>query len=52
VSLHRDLELQPLADPHDPDDWRPSSVWALVSDERADVAVVVWDTRTGAVEPA
>jgi quercetin dioxygenase-like cupin family protein len=40
VSRHRDLEFFPLADPADPDDWRPNSVVALVSDRAADVAVI------------
>lgn len=47
MSLHRDLELQPLADPDDPDDWRPSSRWAFVTNEKADVAVIVEEIAVG-----
>lgn len=41
MSLHRDPELVPFTDPTDPDDWRPDSAWALVSDARVDMAVIV-----------
>ena len=41
MGLHRDFDLQPLTDPHDPDDWRPNSIWTLVAEEAADVAVIV-----------
>jgi quercetin dioxygenase-like cupin family protein len=51
MSLHRDLELQPITDPHDPDDWRPGSVWAVVSDETADVAIVVEEIGVGDAIP-
>jgi hypothetical protein len=42
MSLPRDFDLQPLTDPGDPDDWRPSSAWALVHDPQADTAVAYW----------
>ncbi len=51
MSLHRDLELQPLADPDDPDDWRPSSRWAFVTNEKADVAVIVEEIAVGDTIP-
>jgi quercetin dioxygenase-like cupin family protein len=47
VSLHRDLELEPLTDPNDPDDWRPGSRWAVVSDDRANVAIIVEEIGVG-----
>jgi quercetin dioxygenase-like cupin family protein len=51
MGLHRDLQLEPLADPADPDDWRPSSRWALVTDDRADVAIVVEEIAVGDAIP-
>jgi quercetin dioxygenase-like cupin family protein len=51
MPLHRDVELAPLADANDPDDWRPSSRWALISDERADVAVIVEEIAVGDAIP-
>ena len=51
MSLHRDLELRPLADPDDPDDWRPSSRWAFVTNEKADVAVIVEEIAVGDTIP-
>jgi len=41
------LELQPLADPADPDDWRPKSRWALASDPRASLAVIAEEIAPG-----
>ena len=41
------LELQPLADPGDPDDWRPNSRWALASDPRASLAVIAEEIAPG-----
>lgn len=41
------LELQPLADPQDPDDWRPRSRWALASDPRASLAVIAEEIAPG-----
>jgi quercetin dioxygenase-like cupin family protein len=41
------LELQPLADPRDPDDWRPRSRWALASDPRASLAVIAEEIAPG-----
>lgn len=51
VSLHRDLELSPITDPGDPDDWRPNSSWAVVSHESADVAIVVEEIGIGDAIP-
>jgi quercetin dioxygenase-like cupin family protein len=51
VPLHRDVELSPLDDASDPDDWRPNSVWGLISDERADVAVIVEEIAVGDAIP-
>lgn len=51
MSLHRDLDLQPLTDPGDPDDWRPNSRLALVSDERVDMAVIVEELGVGDAIP-
>ena len=47
MSLHRDLELRPLTDPGDPDDWRPGSSWALAADPDADMAVIVEEIGVG-----
>lgn len=41
------LELQPLADQRDPDDWRPRSRWALASDQRASLAVIAEEIAPG-----
>jgi quercetin dioxygenase-like cupin family protein len=43
--------LQSLADSGDPDDWRPSSKFALVSDERAGMAVIVEEIAAGEAIP-
>ena len=51
VGLHRDLELTPLTDPGDPDDWRPNSAWALVAEEEADLAVIVEEIGVGDAIP-
>lgn len=51
MSVHRDLDLEPIADASDPDDWRPDSRFALVSDERADVAVIVEEIAPGDAIP-
>jgi quercetin dioxygenase-like cupin family protein len=51
VPLHRNVELRPLADPDDPDDWRPNSIWGLISDARADVAVIVEEIAVGDAIP-
>jgi quercetin dioxygenase-like cupin family protein len=40
MSLHRDLQFQPLAATEDPDDWRPDSLLAFAVDGHADMAVV------------
>ena len=41
------LELQPLTDPADPDDWRPSSRWAFASDPGASLAAFVEEIAPG-----
>ena len=41
------LEFQPLADPGDPDDWRPNSLWAFASDRRASLAVIAEEIAQG-----
>ena len=51
MGLHRDFDLQPLTDPTDPDDWRPNSIWALVSEESANVAVIVEEIGVGDAIP-
>jgi quercetin dioxygenase-like cupin family protein len=51
MSLHRDFDLQPIADDGDPDDWRPNSRWALVNDPRADLAVIVEELAVGDAIP-
>ena len=51
MGLHRDFDLQPLTDPADPDDWRPNSIWALVSEESANVAVIVEEIGVGDAIP-
>ncbi len=51
MSLHRRPELKPLTDPGDPDDWRPNSIWALVADVRADMAVIVEEIGAGDAIP-
>jgi quercetin dioxygenase-like cupin family protein len=51
VPLHRNVDLRPLADPADPDDWRPNSVWGLISDARADVAVIIEEIAVGDAIP-
>ena len=51
MSLHRDVELQSLADSGDPDDWRPNSKFALVSDERAGMALIVEEIAAGEAIP-
>jgi quercetin dioxygenase-like cupin family protein len=51
MGLHRDFDLQPLTDPADLDDWRPNSIWALVSEESANVAVIVEEIGVGDAIP-
>jgi quercetin dioxygenase-like cupin family protein len=51
VGLHRDFDLQPLTDPGDPDDWRPNSIWTLVAEESADVAVIIEEIGVGDAIP-
>ena len=41
------LELKPLADPGDPDDWRPHSLWAFASDPRTSLAVIAEEIAPG-----
>lgn len=42
-----DIELHPIADERDPDDWRPSSRAAFVSDPDASIAVIVEQIAVG-----
>jgi quercetin dioxygenase-like cupin family protein len=51
MGLHRDFDLQPLTDPADPDDWRPNSIWTLVAEERANVAIIVEEIGVGDAIP-
>ena len=51
MGLHRDFDLQALTDPADPDDWRPNSIWALVSEESANVGVIVEEIGVGDAIP-
>ena len=51
MSLHHDLDLQPVNDAADPDDWRPNSVLAFATDERADMAVIVEEIGAGDAIP-
>jgi quercetin dioxygenase-like cupin family protein len=51
VALHRDLDLRPLDDASDPDDWRPNSRLAFVAHERADMAVIVEEIAPGDAIP-
>ena len=51
MPLHRDVELSPLADSNDPDDWRPNSLWGLIADARADVAVIIEEIAVGDAIP-
>lgn len=51
MGLHRNLELRPVTDPGDPDDWRPGSAWALVAEEDADLAVIVEELGVGDAIP-
>jgi quercetin dioxygenase-like cupin family protein len=47
VAVVRDIELHPLADERDPDDWRPRSTAAFVSDPVASAAVIVEHVAVG-----
>jgi quercetin dioxygenase-like cupin family protein len=47
VALHRDLEFNSLDDGSDPDDWRPGSRLALVTDADADLAVIAEQIGVG-----
>jgi quercetin dioxygenase-like cupin family protein len=51
MSHHREFDFEPVADPGDPDDWRPNSVLALVADERADLAIIVEQIAPGDAIP-
>ena len=51
VALHRDLAFNTLDDGSDPDDWRPASRLALVSDPDADLAVIVEEIGVGDAIP-
>ena len=47
MAVVRPLELQPIADTADPDDWRPNSRWAFAADPEAALAVVVEEIAPG-----
>ena len=47
MAVVREIELEPITDPADPDDWRPNSRWALVSDDGTSLAVVVEEIAPG-----
>jgi quercetin dioxygenase-like cupin family protein len=47
LAVVSDLELHPLADERDPDDWRPSSRAAFVSDPHASLAVIAEEIAPG-----
>lgn len=51
MGLHRDFEFTPLDDASDPDDWRPESRWALVSDPDADMTVIAEQIGVGDTIP-
>ena len=51
MGLHRGLELRPMTDPGDPDDWRPNSAWAVVADDHAEMAVIVEELGVGDAIP-
>jgi len=51
VGLHRDFEFTPLDDGSDPDDWRPESRFALVTDPDADMAVIAEQIGVGDTIP-
>jgi quercetin dioxygenase-like cupin family protein len=40
VSIHRELQFHELADPSDPDDWRPNSRMAFAGDPDTDMVVI------------
>ena len=41
MAVIQDVRLDPIANPGDPDDWRPNSRWALVTDPGASLAVII-----------
>jgi quercetin dioxygenase-like cupin family protein len=51
VGLHRDIELAPLADSSDPDDWRPGSRLGIIADPDANVAVIAEQIGVGDTIP-
>jgi quercetin dioxygenase-like cupin family protein len=51
MGLQRDLRFQPLADPGDPDDWRPDSELAFAVDDKADMLVVAEQLAPGDAIP-
>jgi quercetin dioxygenase-like cupin family protein len=51
MGLYRDLEFNSLDDGSDPDDWRPGSRLALVSDPDADMAVIAEHIGVGDTIP-
>lgn len=51
MGLHRDLEFNSLDDGSDPDDWRPGSQLALVTDPDANLAVIAEKIGVGDAVP-
>jgi quercetin dioxygenase-like cupin family protein len=51
VSLYRDLEFNTLDDGSDPDDWRPGSRLAFVSDPDVNMAVIAEQIGVGEAIP-
>jgi quercetin dioxygenase-like cupin family protein len=51
MSLHRELQFQELADPSDPDDWRPNSRIAFVTDPGTNMVVVAERLAAGDAIP-
>ena len=51
MGVHRDIELAPLTDPADPDDWRPNSLFAVVADPGADMVVIAEQIGVGDTVP-
>ena len=51
MNLHRELRFQPLTDPGDPDDWRPSSELAFVVDDKTEMAVIAEHLAPGDAIP-
>jgi mannose-6-phosphate isomerase-like protein (cupin superfamily) len=51
LSVHRDLVFSPMDDARDADDWRPNSLWAVVVDPEANMAVIAEKIAVGDAIP-